>query len=112
VRNSGEIERIDTMDLGLPIALDYDIADFIGHTTVKLEVGDGVVLYTDGIPEARNMNREFYGVERLCEVISSHWHLEAEQIKQSAIDDLRQFIGEQKVFDDITLVIFKRKIAQ
>jgi serine phosphatase RsbU (regulator of sigma subunit) len=35
-------------------------------------------------------------------------HLSAEAIKQAAIADLRQFIGKQKVFDDITLVILKR----
>jgi sigma-B regulation protein RsbU (phosphoserine phosphatase) len=35
--------------------------------------------------------------------------LDAEQIKQVAINDLRQFIGKQKVFDDITLVVLKMK---
>jgi sigma-B regulation protein RsbU (phosphoserine phosphatase) len=42
-------------------------------------------------------------------VVSQNWHLSAEQIKQAAIDDWREFIGEQKVFDDITLVVFKKK---
>ncbi|TAG07739.1 MAG: hypothetical protein EAZ45_01400, partial [Oscillatoriales cyanobacterium] len=65
--------------------------------------------YTDGIPEARNINKKFYGIERLCEVVSINWHKSAEQIKQSAIEDLRGFIGEQKVFDDITLVVLKKK---
>ncbi|MEG4391540.1 SpoIIE family protein phosphatase [Microcoleus sp. BROC3] len=49
------------------------------------------MLYTDGIPEARNMHKKFYGIERLCEVVSQNWHLSAEQIKQAAIDDLRIF---------------------
>jgi sigma-B regulation protein RsbU (phosphoserine phosphatase) len=41
-------------------------------------------------------------------VVAINWHLSAEQIKQAVIDDLRGFIGEQKVFDDITLVVLKR----
>ena len=109
VREGGYIERIDTMDLGLPIGMDDDIADFIDHTIVELHSGDGIVLYTDGIPEAFNLEKKQYGMERFCDVISKNWQLTAEEIKQAAIEDLRQFIGEQKVFDDITLVIIKQQ---
>ncbi|MGL5059305.1 MAG: SpoIIE family protein phosphatase [Microcoleus sp.] len=109
VRQGGTIERIDMMDLGFPIGLDEDISDFIGHVAVDLEPGDGVVLYTDGIPEARNIHKQFYGIERLHQVIARNWHLSAEQIKQAAIADLREFIGEQKVFDDITLLVLKQQ---
>jgi signal transduction histidine kinase/serine phosphatase RsbU (regulator of sigma subunit) len=108
VRKCGKIERIDTINLGFPIGLDDEIADIISEELVELEPGDGVVLYTDGIPEARDIDRKFYALERLCEVVAINWHLSAEQIKQAAIDDLRGFIGEQKVFDDITLVVLKR----
>jgi len=31
------------------------------------------------------------------------------QIQQAVIDDVRQFMGEQKVFDDITLLVLKQK---
>ena len=109
VRKDGKIERIDMMDLGFPIGLDEDISDWIDHVSVDLEPGDGVVLYTDGITEARNTSKQFYGLERLCEVVSHNWHLSAEQIKQATIDDLREFIGEQKVFDDITLLVLKQQ---
>ena len=73
VRSGGHIERIDTMDLDLPIGMTDDIADFINHTFVELNSGDGLVLYTDGIPEAFDLNKEQYGMERLCEVISHNW---------------------------------------
>ncbi|UNU22184.1 GAF domain-containing protein [Microcoleus vaginatus PCC 9802] len=109
VRKGGQIQRIDTIDLGFPIGLDEDISDWISHVLVDLEPGDGVVLYTDGIPEARNMHKKFYGIERLCEVVSQNWHLSAEQIKEATIDDLRKFIGKQKVFDDITLLVLKQQ---
>jgi serine phosphatase RsbU (regulator of sigma subunit) len=107
VRGNGAVERIDTLNLGFPIGLDEEIAAFVHHTTIDLEQGDGVVLYTDGIPEAQNILGEFYGVERLCEVVGSHWSGDAESIKTAAIDDLRGFIGEAKIHDDITLVVLK-----
>ena len=109
VRSLGHIERIDTMDLGLPIGMDDDIADFIDYTVVELEPGDGLVLYTDGITEAFNLKKEQYGMDRLCQVISQNWQLTAQEIKQAVIDDVQTFIGEQKVFDDMTLVILKQQ---
>ncbi|WP_055076672.1 SpoIIE family protein phosphatase [Pseudanabaena sp. 'Roaring Creek'] len=108
VRKNGAIERIDTMDLGFPIALDGDIAGFIHQVMVELNHGDGLVLYTDGIPEACDINKKLYGVDRMCRIISEHWSLTSEEIKNAIIQDVRQYIGVQKVFDDITLLIFKR----
>ncbi|NET48157.1 MAG: SpoIIE family protein phosphatase, partial [Merismopedia sp. SIO2A8] len=83
VRSSGAIERIDTMDLGLPIGIDDDIADFIDHTMVELAPGDGIILYTDGIPEAFNLEKAQYGMERFCAVISRHWQQSSSVIQQS-----------------------------
>ena len=109
VRNGGQTERINTMNLGFPIGLEEEIIDFINHTSIKLNPGDGIVLYTDGIPEAYSMDKKQYGIERLCEVISENWHNSAEEVKQAIINDVKQHIGKQKVFDDITLVVLKQK---
>ncbi|MEG4031048.1 MULTISPECIES: SpoIIE family protein phosphatase [unclassified Microcoleus] len=109
VRKNGEVERIDTMELGFPIALDDDIADFISHVLIELEPGDGVVLYTDGIPEAYNIRKKQYGLKQLCQVISQNWHKSAAGVKDAVIVDVRQHIGKQKVLDDITLLVFKRQ---
>ncbi len=109
VRANGEIERKDTMNLGFPIGLEEDIAQFVGETLVQLEAGDVVILYTDGIPEAENMDKQQYGLPRLVEVAQCNRHLTALAIKQAIIDDLMQHIGSQKVFDDITLVVLKQK---
>jgi serine phosphatase RsbU (regulator of sigma subunit) len=109
VRNGGDVERIDTMDLGFPIGLEENIEDFIAATHVNLSQGDGVVLYTDGITEAENMQGLQYGMDRLCDVVSQQWHLSAEAIRHAVIADLQTYIGEQTVYDDITLLICKQK---
>ena len=67
------------------------------------------MLYTDGITEAENEGREQYGLERLCEVVSQHWAQSAEEIKDAVVADVQAFIGEQEIFDDITLVVLKQK---
>ncbi|MEP6518495.1 AAA family ATPase [Microcoleus vaginatus] len=109
VRSSGEVERIDTIELGFPIALEPDIADFIATTEIQLNSGDVVVLYTDGITEAFDMNQKEYGIEPLIELVALNREKSTAEIKQAIIDDVRRYIGEQKVFDDITLVVIKQK---
>lgn len=109
VRKGGKIELIDTIDLGLPIGLDYDITEFIDHKLITLNQGDGIVLYTDGITEARNVDKMQYGIERLCNVVSQNWHLDIESIKDIIINDVKKFIGLNKISDDITLLLLKQK---
>lgn len=109
VRTDGNIERIDTMHLGFPLGLEAEIAEFVSQTQINLNPGDVVVLYTDGITEAFDINKVQYGLKNLCEVVRANRHKSAIEIRQAAIEDLRLHIGKQKVFDDITLVVLKQK---
>lgn len=108
VRCGGELERIDTMDLGFPIGLDEEIAQFVAQQVVHLYPGDVVVLYTDGITEAYDINRNRYGLDRLCEIVRCNCEKSAQEIKQAVIQDVWKYIGTQKVFDDVTLVVLKQ----
>ena len=109
VRQDGELEVVDTADLGFPVALEEDISSFINDTTVQLGPGDGVVLYTDGVTEAENEAREQYGLERLCEVVQTHWSGSTEETKAAVLEDLDTYIGQHTVYDDITLVVAKQR---
>lgn len=109
IREGGDIERIDTIDLGFPIGLDRAIAEYVHSTTVKLNPGELLALYTDGITESVNLTGEYYGLDRLCKILSNNWQRSAEAIKQIVIDDVRNHIGAQKVYDDITLVVLKQQ---
>ncbi|MDJ1176630.1 AAA family ATPase [Roseofilum capinflatum] len=108
VRAGGHLEIIDTLDLGFPVGLVPEIADFTHPTQIDLNPGDLIVLYTDGITEAENSERKFYGFDRLCNLAQENWQLSAVEIRQVIIDDVKQFIGAQKVYDDITLVAIKK----
>lgn len=109
VRKSGQIERVDTFDLGFMVGVVDDIAKLVSHQEISLQKGDGIVLYTDGITEARNPQEEQYGIERLCEVVSHLWHRTAKEIQQAVVADVKQYIDTQKVYDDITLLVLKQK---
>ena len=109
VRKNGMLERFDTIDLGFPIGLEEEIFDFLSQKHIYLKEGDVVVLYTDGITEAENEERQFYGLDRLCEVICQHVDDPAIAIRQAVIADLRSHIGTQKIYDDITLLVLKQR---
>ncbi len=109
VRSGGQVERIDTIDLGFPLGLEEDIINFVAHTHLQLYPGDVVVLYTDGITEAENLERVHYGVERLCDIVSQHWQQSAAEIRRLVIEDVQKHIGTQKVHDDITLLVLKQR---
>lgn len=109
VRSGGEIERIDTIDLGFPLGLEETIADFVFQIQIELNAGDVVVLYTDGITEAENELGVQYGLERLCEMVRHNWQKSAQEVRQLVIEDLKRHIREHRVYDDITLVVLKQK---
>jgi signal transduction histidine kinase/serine phosphatase RsbU (regulator of sigma subunit) len=109
IRSSGDVDRFDTLDLGFPLGILDDIREFVASTEIQLDLGDIVILYTDGITEAMNCERIQYGVERLIEIVQLHKERPANDIKQLVIEDVKQYIGTQKLKDDITLVILKQK---
>ncbi len=109
VRSTGEVDCVDTLDLGFPIGLDTEVMDFFQQVELDLNPGDIVVLYTDGITEAENSEKIHYGIDRLCEVIKGDRHHSAEHIKTAIIQDVKDHIGRQKMYDDITLVVMKRE---
>lgn len=108
VRSNGELEELDTDELGFPVGLVEDADDFFNLQTITLYKGDTVVLYTDGITEAANMEHELYGIERLCEIVKSNHKKDSESIKNIVIENVKQHIGEQKIYDDITLLVMKQ----
>lgn len=111
VRNNGALECIDTIDLGFPLGLESDISNLINQTHIELAPGDGIVLYTDGITEAENIDGIHYGLPRLCALVKHHWQLPTEEIRRRVIQDVQTHIGKHKVFDDITLLVFKRPVT-
>jgi serine phosphatase RsbU (regulator of sigma subunit) len=114
VRRNGEVQCLDTIDLGAFVRITEDISDHISEVEAVLEPGDGAVLYTDGIIESRPEGADstvenLYGRNRLCDVVSRHWNLSAEEIRCAVIDDVTRHVGQRsKIDDDLTLLILKQ----
>jgi len=76
-------------------------------TELRLNLGDTVVFYTDGVTEATNERDEEYGMERLKEIIPKLLDLAAREMIDAIVKDVAAFAGDRPQFDDITLVVLK-----
>lgn len=109
VRANGEIERIDTMDLGIPIGLEADISAFVKTREIAFEKGDLILLHTDGVTEAANDAGELFGIERLCREARRLKGQNAEKVVSEIVATLMLFVGSQRIYDDITLLAVRHR---
>lgn len=91
---------------GIPLGILPEV--LYGEATALLEAGDSLLLYTDGITDARNMAGDDYGEDRLVHLAKSlPRSLTAEELIQAVAEDVSRFTGGAEQADDITLVALK-----
>ncbi|MEN3312699.1 MAG: hypothetical protein V7645_2028 [Actinomycetota bacterium] len=98
----GSVTGLETRGLVLGI----EPGQHYGEVRATLQIGGAVVLYTDGVIEARREG-ELYGVERLDHVLSERRDLSANQLAQVVLDDCRAF-ARGELADDCAVVVVKR----
>ena len=76
---------------------------------VPIEKDDILLLYTDGVTETMNRNREEFGIERLKRTFLKGTDLKLEEQIQNIVDEAKTFANRAKIADDITLVMLKKK---
>ena len=74
-----------------------------------VEKGDMFLLYTDGIVETMNRNRDEFGLERLKRTFLKNSDLSIKDQVENIVDEARTFANRAKITDDITLMIIKKK---
>jgi sigma-B regulation protein RsbU (phosphoserine phosphatase) len=105
LRTGGEIDYLPAtgMALGMFPGVSYEEKEF------ELAPGDLLALYSDGVTEALNLDDEEFGVERL---IDSLRRTEGEapcEMVDSVLRDVDRFAGLAPQYDDITLLLLKRR---
>jgi adenylate cyclase len=70
----------------------------------RLEPGDVLLLYTDGVTEAKNAAGGFYGTARLDPLVAANVEPSARAAVEMVREDVRRFVGEAEQADDITLL--------
>ena len=102
LRADGKLEALDVagLVLGIEAAQSYD------ERRAALAVGDAVVLYTDGVLEARREG-ELYGSERLDATLQREVARSPEELARAVLDDCRAF-ARGELADDCAIVVVRR----
>ena len=102
-------EDIGGIPLGMfPNDMVLNIAEYEAEH-VKLTSGDVIIYYTDGVTETVNVEDDYYEEERLVEASIACRDENAEEIRASLHKAVMDFQGEADQFDDLTLLILRKK---
>lgn len=70
----------------------------------EMHPGDILFVYTDGVAEATNPDNQFYGTERMLNVLNLHKDSTMPELLSSVRKDIELFVGDAPQFDDITML--------
>jgi sigma-B regulation protein RsbU (phosphoserine phosphatase) len=104
VQNGQDVQEL--IRTGMPLGITDD--ENWEQACVQMAPGDVLVLYTDGVTEARNVQGEFYGERRLLESLRADLQRPARDIQQAVISDTNRFVGDAPQSDDIALAVIVR----
>ncbi len=105
---NGAVEELEIP--GLPLGIDLDIE--YDEISIKLEPGDTIVFYTDGVTEAFNLDYEMFGIERLQELLLINHHMKPRALMALLLHELRAWGISTAQSDDVTIVVLRRRLAQ
>ena len=105
-RADGSFEYLKTR-AGFVLAGMEGVRYRVGELT--LNPGDRLFLYTDGVPEATNVENKLYGEDRLLAFMNQNACMEAEKLLPALKTNIDEFVGEAPQFDDITMLMFDYK---
>ncbi len=105
LRRSGEIEALGSGNL--PVGM-FDEAEF-SSASAKLEPGDFLVIYTDGVSEAANVHSELFEEHRLRAVLAEFTGKNVEEIAEAIRRGIKAFTAGAPQSDDITILAVQYK---
>ena len=103
-RKNGEFELIKykhSPALGIISGIPFREHEF------ELGVGDTLLVYTDGVPEAINLNEQQFTTDRMLKSLNEATSEKPEDLLKSLKSDIDSFVGEAEQFDDVTMLGFK-----
>ena len=111
IRKDGSIQRLEIGGSVIGMYPDHMLRQMLKYKeeTIQLYSGDTVLFYTDGVTETENIHEEMYDEERLEELVKHLRHIDASEICEEIYNSTLEFQGEAQRFDDLTLMVLKKK---
>lgn len=104
----GRSEFLKITGMGLGMVRNQQYGNFLEEGTLTYAPSDVIVMYTDGIIEAKNQSSKEFGYDQLRNVLNQYHHLTAKEIKEEIIRKVYEFIGKDALpDDDYSLMVIK-----
>ena len=108
LKAGGEVTDISSLDYGMYAGLEKDITPYLDILSFELNRGDVLILYTDGITEAMNNKEEQFGKEGIVQAALPAKDNSADKIRSAVIKKCLNHIGNEKVYDDLSIMVIKK----
>lgn len=102
-----ESKQIKPSGLGLGLSDGDYFKQTLEEYSIDLNPNDTIVLYTDGVTEAKNERLEDFGDKHFLDLLRTNNNLSADDLSNKIIQEITVFSSNHSQYDDITLVIFK-----
>lgn len=103
-----EVEKLHGNGMALGMVPHEFFEESIEDKTVSFEPGDVMVLFTDGVTETENEEREEFSLNRLCDELSRGLPLKPDEFNRRLLADLDSYSSPSFERDDLTIVTLKR----
>lgn len=104
IAKKGKVEKLEKVAPALGLIKEAAFT----KQTITLEENDFMVIYSDGLTEAKNEYGEFFGEMRLIDLLKSREMMTSQQLGEMIIANVDFFIGKVPAHDDLTLAILKK----
>ena len=104
-----KLSKIIPNGIGLGMEKTDIFESYLKEIDIELENNDLIVLFTDGISEAKNKNMEEFGYSRLENLICTNSDLSVDDLSKVIMKEVSVFSKDYQQHDDITLILFKWK---
>jgi serine phosphatase RsbU (regulator of sigma subunit) len=106
IRIQSNGETVERLEAGGPVLGLLPAAQYCSGTA-KVEPGDVLVVFSDGVCEAANIHDEEFGDARIAEIVRRNIELSPQEICDAILREVAQFLGTMKPHDDQTLLVVR-----
>lgn len=108
--SSGHVKR--ALPSSVPPLAIVDDVEYLPSEPIYFDLGDTLLLTTDGVSEARSPDDELFGTQRMLDSVRDDLHLPAEQMIRGLHQRVMEFCGTKGVEDDLTALVIKRTVDE
>ncbi len=105
-RRNGDIEIPGEESKGFPLGV--EAATTYGLSTLRIESGESLTMFSDGFTDATTHDKQLYGLSRMKQAVASADGTGASQLVQHVVEDVQRFVGGHRQYDDMCLMCVHR----